>query len=89
MEGQENALVMAEEMIPQLVGRGTRGMIVSSGRELLQSDLTDDPDELLEFLRRIRHDPLQWGEVAYAEGEWEPLRRYLRSDQRPGGGKAP
>lgn len=69
MQGQEIALKMAEHLIPQVIVGGRRGMVVSSGDRLFQTELTDDPQVLLDALREIRADKHQWRLTQYAEDE--------------------
>jgi VWFA-related protein len=73
MLGQNIALEMVERLVPELVADGNRGMIVSSGGKVIQSEFSEDPDDLLAMIRSIRKDTKQWSEYVYAQGE---VRRY-------------
>jgi len=78
MGGQATALTMAKTMIPELVSNGNRGLVVSSGTKLSQSELTTVADELIEYIDSISDDPRQWLSVAYAEGEAERYNNIVR-----------
>ncbi len=69
MRGQNVALEMAEDLIPELIVDGNRGMVISSGRKLVQTGFSTDPEPLLEAIQRVRKDTAQWSEYAYAQGE--------------------
>jgi VWFA-related protein len=69
MRGQNVALEMIELLVPDLVAGGNRGMIVSSGSRVMQSEFSKDPDDLLAMIRSIRKDTQQWSEYVYAQGE--------------------
>ncbi len=69
MTGLNNTLDMLEEMVPQLVRDGNRGVLVSSGNTVVSSDVSDDPAVLLATLTQVRKDPEQWTSYAYAQGE--------------------
>ncbi|MBW2465306.1 MAG: hypothetical protein JRH11_26900, partial [Deltaproteobacteria bacterium] len=69
MLGQNNSFEMLERLIPELVAGGDRGMLISSGHRVVQSELSDDPELLLATLDQVRRDPDQWGEYAYAQTE--------------------
>jgi VWFA-related protein len=80
MLGQNNSFEMLERMIPELVADGDRGMVISSGHRVVQSELSDDPQDLLATLDRIRKNPAQWGEYSYAQTEEE---RYADIARQP------
>ena len=69
MMGQNIALEMAQRLIPELITDGNRGMVVSSGGRVIQSEFSKEPDELLETIRAVVKDTKQWSEYAYAQGE--------------------
>jgi VWFA-related protein len=80
MLGQNIALDMTRRLIPELVRDGNRGMIVSSGSRVLQSEFSEDPRELLEFIDDVAKDKDQWTEFAYAQAE---ERRYEEIFSQP------
>jgi hypothetical protein len=69
MMGQNIAREMAERLIPELITDGNRGMVVSSGGKVIQSEFSEDPDVLLETIEAVSKDTKQWSEYAYAQGE--------------------
>jgi hypothetical protein len=79
MAGQQHAFVMAAQMIPELVHDGTRGVVMSSGQKLMQSELTDDAAALVSYVEQIMKSPSQWTEYAYAESEESRYRQVGRS----------
>jgi VWFA-related protein len=83
MAGQNVALEMAERLIRELVRGGNRGLVVSSGSRVVQSELSDDPEKLLETIAAVRKDTRQWAEYAYAENE---LARYADIFRQPSTG---
>jgi hypothetical protein len=67
--GLNVALEMIEQLIPELIRDGNRGIVVSSGLDLNQSELSDDPEVLFDALGAIRSNPRQWTEYDYAATE--------------------
>lgn len=80
MMGQNIALEMAEHLIPEMVADGNRGMVVSSGSKVIQSEFTEDPDELLDLIADVRKDTGQWSEYLYAQTEQQ---RYDEINAQP------
>jgi len=61
MAGRARAIDVAQDLIPELIINGNRGMIVSAGQHLrVFSELTDSPEQLLEALRTLNKDHTQW-----------------------------
>jgi VWFA-related protein len=83
MLGQNTALEMVERLVPELVAGGSRGMIVSSGSKVIQSEFSEDPEDLLAMIRSVRKDTKQWSEYVYAQGE---VRRYDDIFNQPSSG---
>jgi VWFA-related protein len=80
MMGQNIALEMAERLIPEMVVDGNRGMVVSSGSKVIQSEFSEDPDELLALIADVRKDTAQWSEYLYAQTEQQ---RYNEINEQP------
>jgi VWFA-related protein len=61
MAGRARSIDLAQEMIPELITDGNRGMIVSAGKNLRTfSEMTDDPAQLTQALRDLNADHEQW-----------------------------
>jgi VWFA-related protein len=61
MAGRARSIDLAQEMIPELIVNGNRGMIISAGRDLHTfSELTDDRGQLMQALRTLNGDRAQW-----------------------------
>lgn len=62
MAGRAGALNSLAEMIPTLFeGGNARGMLIYNGRDLdITTDMTSNPDELLEGLRRLSKENRNW-----------------------------
>ena len=69
MSGQGTTFEMVEQLVADLIREGNRGMVVSSGKKVVQSPLSSDPEELLATLREAWKSVSQWGEYQYAERE--------------------
>jgi VWFA-related protein len=80
MMGQNIALEMAERLIPELMVDGNRGMVVSSGSKVIQSEFTEDPGDLLGLIADVRKDTAQWSEYLYAQTE---MQRYEEIRTQP------
>jgi VWFA-related protein len=61
MAGRARAIDLAQELIPELVADGHRGMIVSAGQDLRTfCEMTADPAQLMQALRTLNADQRQW-----------------------------
>jgi VWFA-related protein len=68
MAGRQRALDLAREIIPKVIVGDSRGMIVSSAKELATvAPLTPDPAKLLEALNRLEKDRTQWSPYSTLE----------------------
>lgn len=67
MRGWNEGMRIAETLVPELIRDGARGMVVSSGEDIVTyAKLSDDPGSLLAGLQRLR-DERHWD--PFAEGE--------------------
>ena len=82
MRGLNTAIEMAEQLIPELIQQGDRGILVSSGQNMIQSEPTDDPNTLLATLHAIEDDPAQWTDYVYAEREDARVMEVVSSSGR-------
>lgn len=70
LAGRQTSIDTARDLVPRLIRDGNRGTIISSGEELrVFTELTDDPEELLEGLDRLEHDRRQWDPFPYEEDQ--------------------
>jgi VWFA-related protein len=61
MAGRARSIDLAQELIPDLVVDGHRGMIVSAGQDLRTfCEMTEDPAQLMQALRTLNADQRQW-----------------------------
>jgi hypothetical protein len=80
MGGQQNTFEMTKTLIKELVGGRDRGLVVSSGRRLIQSEISADPDVLLDAVAEASKDVGQWSSTTYAE---EEVARYEEINRQP------
>ena len=85
MAGRQRALDLAREIIPKVIVGESRGMIVSSSRELKTvAPLTSDPAALLGALSRLEKDKTQWS--PYSTLEEKRVEEVLQILEDPMGG---
>ncbi len=65
--GRNEALQTAQELVPELIRDGARGIVVSSADDVVTyADLTDDPEVILDALREL-HGDRHWDPFAEDE----------------------
>ncbi|MDH3628161.1 MAG: VWA domain-containing protein [Acidobacteriota bacterium] len=68
MAGRQGSIDAAREILPDLLGDGDQGLIVSAGKNMATIvPLTDDLDRLLAGLDRLEADRDQWDPYPYQE----------------------